>query len=112
VLLATNKNTSRSVTIQCKTTRNPKAKSWIISEKCEKFFSKNHFYVFLVLRGISEMPKFYIVPSRIVAARSRQRHREWTKHLKRDGTKRKTNSMRIFDDKKESYLGRWELLGL
>ncbi len=109
-ILATNEKTSRSVTIQCKTTRDPKAKSWIVSEKCESCFHKNHFYVFVTLQGIFELPKFYVVPSKDVAKVSLAGHKEWISHRKRDGTKRKTNSMRIFQDIEGEYLEKWQLI--
>jgi hypothetical protein len=110
-VLATNDKASRHVTIQCKTTRS-KEKYWLLNKKSEGFISENHFYVFVNLGELLERPEFHIVPSIEVARRITERNRKWNAGLKRDGTKRKDNDMRIFTDKECQYLEKWELLGL
>ncbi len=111
-VLATDEKAKRQVTLQCKTTRS-KHNSWIISDKCEKDFSDKHFYIFVSLGKPLERPRFFIVPSKDVAKFSAARHNKWISSPKRDGiTPRKTNSMRIFEDKEGRYLEKWELLGL
>src|SRR5436309_8820319 len=60
-ILATNREASRSITIQCKTNQLGH-KVWILNEKCETFASEDHFYVFVVLGGVLERPVYHIVP--------------------------------------------------
>jgi len=110
-ILATNAKASRSVTIQCKTTR-LKNKVWMLNKKCEHFVSDNHFYVLVSLRGISDLPNFHIVPSKQVAKVTKRSHRKWLVKLRRDGGERKNNSLRLFPDRDDKYLGKWNLLGL
>jgi hypothetical protein len=54
-VLATNANATRSVTLQCKTTRS-KDRSWLLNKNCQKGFSPKHFYVFVCLGKLDERP--------------------------------------------------------
>lgn len=110
-VLATNQEASRSVTIQCKTSQK-NDKSWILNEKCETFFSNDHFYVFVGLGDFSERPNYHIVPSKDVAERVRESHRLWLETPGRAGRQHVDNSMRKFSDYDNLYFERWELLGL
>jgi hypothetical protein len=110
-LLVTNASASRSVTIQCKT-RQVKAKKWLLNEKCETFYSKNHFYVFVGLGGATERPDYHIVPSTIVAKQIKREHEQWRNTPGRQGQQHKPTTMRNFYDKQDKYLERWDLLGL
>lgn len=75
-ILATNREASRSITIQCKTNQLAR-KAWILNEKSEGFVSDTHFYVFVALGGVLERPGYHIVPSRGVAEHTSMSHREW-----------------------------------
>lgn len=110
-IVATNKEATHTVTIQCKTSRH-KAKHWILGEKSEGFFSKAHFYVFVCLRGERERPCYHIVPSKTVAMTIKRSHSDWLKKPGRKGQAHKNTPMRVFTDKSDNYLERWELLGL
>src|SRR6266511_4549625 len=55
-ILVTNAAAKRSVTIQCKTSQSRIV--WILNDKCDSFFSENHFYVFVVLRGPLDRPRY------------------------------------------------------
>jgi len=48
-ILVSSSDGSRQVTIQCKTSREPR-KDWILSEKSEDVVSDSHFYVFVDLQ--------------------------------------------------------------
>ncbi|MEK7685392.1 MAG: hypothetical protein AAB466_08220 [Verrucomicrobiota bacterium] len=50
-ILATNREASRSITIQCKTNQLAR-KVWILNDKCEGFVSDTHFYVLVALGGV------------------------------------------------------------
>lgn len=110
-ILATNGEASRSVTIQCKTSQSS-GTSWMLNDKCESFKSENHFYVFVVLGGLQERPRYHVVPSAIVAKYIYEGHRDWLKKTGVRGQPHVDTPMRKFDDAANEYLERWELLGL
>jgi hypothetical protein len=110
-ILATNQDGSRSITIQCKTNQRT-ARKWLLNEKSEEFVSKDHFYVFVALGHPSDRPRFHIVPSKIVADRTRRGHRKWLETPGKKGQKHRDTSMRQFNDLADEFLERWELLGL
>ena len=110
-ILATNREASRSITIQCKTNQLGR-KVWILNEKCEDFVSDAHFYVFVALGGALERPSYHVVPSRDVAKQIRKSHSDWLRRLRRDGRKHVDNPVRNFGDRDDKYLERWDLLGL
>jgi hypothetical protein len=110
-ILATNSTASRSVTIQCKTNQTSMT-SWVLNEKAESFHSDNHFYVFVVLGDPLERPRYHIVPSKIVARYTHNHHLTWISTPGRGGRAHVDNPMRKFNDHKNEYLERWDLLGL
>jgi hypothetical protein len=110
-IVATNPTATKTVTIQCKSSR-ARSKRWILSEKSERFVAPNHFYVFIDLRGEHERPLYYIVPSTVVAQTIAKGHRDWLRGMTRTGKPRKDSSVRQFEAAKENYLERWDLLGL
>lgn len=110
-ILVTNKDASRSITIQCKTTQK-KAKSWMLNEKCETYFSDVHFYVFVNLGDLSERPSFHIVPSKVVAEHVRYYHRQWLDTPGREGQEHVDTPMRKYSDPENVYLERWESIEL
>ena len=110
-ILATNAQASRSVTIQCKTSQLSQG-HWILSDKCESFISENHFYVFVVLGGPLERPRYHIAPSAAVAKHVCDDHRGWLDTPGRRGQAHVDNPVRNFEDSSNEYLERWDLLGL
>jgi hypothetical protein len=110
-VLATNQDGSRSVTIQCKTSQRTQ-KRWVLSAKSEDFVSPTHFYVFVLLGATGEHPQYHVVPSRDVANHLKADHSKWINMLGKSGRKHVDNSVRVFADKGDKYLERWDLLGL
>ena len=110
-IIATNGDAKRSVTIQCKTNQLAR-RSWILNEKSEAFVADNHFYVFVALGAVDARPKFHIVPSAELAKRVKSSHGAWLKRPGRKGQPHAETTMRKFDDPKDEFLERWELLGL
>lgn len=106
-ILATNEKATRSVTIQCKSNQDG-GSSWILNEKAEKFFPKDHFYVFVALASQDERPRYHVVPAPVVAKYARESHQAWLSGKKL----RKNTSMRKFNDPKGKYIDRWDLLKL
>ncbi len=109
-ILATNATANRSVTIQCKTSQSRNI--WILNDKCESFYSENHFYIFVALGGPLERPRYYIVPSATVAKHVRDSHSNWLSTPGRHGQAHVDNPVRNFHDRTNEYLERWDLLGL
>jgi len=110
-ILVTNSEARRSATIQCKTSQLSRG-HWILSDKCESFTSENHFYVFVMLVGPLERPRYHVVPSATVAKHVRDDHRDWMNTPGRRGQAHVDNPVRNFDDSANEYLERWDLLGL
>lgn len=110
-VLATNGDASRSVTIQCKTNQLSRP-GWILDVKCETFASEDHFYVFVILGGPLERPRFHVVPSEIVATRVREGHRSWLATPGRQGRVHRDSRVRKFSDPSGEFRERWDLLGL
>ena len=110
-IVVTNKDATKTVTIQCKTSRKKK-RQWILGEKSEAFLAENHFYVMVDLGDESERPSYHVVPSKIVAATIKKSHSDWLKAPSASGKPRKDSQIRNFSDKTNVYLERWELLGL
>jgi len=86
--------------------------NWTLSNKADDFYSDNLFYVFVYLKGVNHRPDFYIVPSKVVAEHTKNKHQEWLNRLGKKGQKHNDSSMRKFYDKEKKYLERWDLLGL
>jgi len=110
-ILVSNQDASKSVGIQVKTNRG-KRKEWVLNQKAENYFGDGLFYIFVNLKGEDESPDFYIVPSKVVANYIKKEHQEWLRTPGRKGQPHKENPMRMFRDKEDKYLGKWELLGL
>jgi hypothetical protein len=110
-ILATNQDGSRSVTIQCKTSQKTH-KRWLLSDKSEAFVSSTHFYIFVLLARAGERPQYHVVPSCDVANHLKADHKKWINTPGQDGRKHVDNSVRVFTDKGDKYLERWDLLGL
>ena len=110
-ILATNQIASHSVTIQCKTSQVYR-KNWMLTEKSERFFARNHYYVFVGLGAADQRPTFHIVPSITVAKFIKASHQRYLGTFRKDGKKHADTSMRVFEDPNNKYLERWDLLGL
>ncbi len=99
------------MTIQCKTSQRPQ-KRWVLNEKSQDFVSSTHFYVFVLLGVAGERPQYHVVPSREVANSLKADHKKWINTRGKGGRKHVNNSVRVFADKDDEYLERWDLLGL
>lgn len=110
-IIATNQNGSRSITIQCKTGQGHRRK-WVLNDKAEEFESPKHFYVFVALGEQDERPRFHIVPSKVVAERTRKGHQKWLRTPGKKGQQHRDTPMRQFADLDDAFLEKWELLGL
>lgn len=110
-VLCSNSEATRTVGIQVKTNSGSR-RSWILNQKAEDYFADNLFYVFVNLNSNTKHPDFFIVPSKTVATYCKEGHAKWLKTPGKKGRVHIDTPMRKFDDLKEEYLGRWDLLKL
>jgi hypothetical protein len=110
-IICSNSEATKTVSIQVKASSSL-SRSWILNEKAEDYFSDNFFYIFINLNKANTYPEFFIVPSKVVAEYCKKGHSNWLGVISKNGQKHKDTLMRKFDDKKEEYLSRWDLLGL
>ncbi len=66
--------------------------SWTLGKKNENIKDPNMLYCFVKLRGIDELPLFFIVQSKVVAEYVKWQHEHWLS----SGENRKDTSMRKF----------------
>lgn len=109
-ILVSNQETTKTRGIQVKTGRGTR-RAWVLSHKAENYFAPNLYYVFVNLNN-GKPADFYIVPSKVVAKFIKKEHSDWLKALGKRGQKHHDNPMRIFKDKDQKYLNRWDLLKL
>jgi hypothetical protein len=111
-ILVSNRDATKSVGIQVKSTKYSDSRQWMLNEKSEKYYADNLYYVFVNLKEGDERPDFFVVPSKIVAKYTTKNHKKWIDTPGRNGLKHKDNTMRKFADKDGIYLENWEILGL
>lgn len=108
-ILAIGRRTNNQYAIQVKTTRGKK-KEWTLSEKNETLIADNIIYVFVTLNE-QDYPEYHIVPSKIVAEKIKEDHKEWSEKLGRNGVPHNSKfSMRKFRDLNDEYRNNWGLL--
>ena len=95
--------------IQVKTNQSGKP-SWILNGKAESNQKENFFYIFVSLKGESERPDYFIVPSKTVAETVKNGHASWLAKPGKKGQAHNDSSMRKFEDHKGEYLENWKLL--
>ncbi|MCR4293313.1 MAG: hypothetical protein NUV76_10605 [Candidatus Kuenenia sp.] len=108
-IIASNPDGTKSVSIQVKTNSKGEDK-WVLNQKSEIFYSENHYYILVALKAIGERPKYYIVPSKIIAEYITTTHNEWLMGKKSDGSPRKDSAIRNFRDPEGKYLEAWNLI--
>ena len=109
-ILVSNADATKSVGIQVKTNQG-RDKKWILNAKAEKDAAANLFYVFVRLNHLAA-PEYHVVPRAVVAKYVSEDHKQWLSSLGRKGQARKDSAIRNFIDKDDTYLNRWDLLGL
>lgn len=102
-ILVSNPELNRLFKIEVKTTvgeprhggifADERCHTWPMSAKHEPRVSEDLFYVFVVLRGCTELPRFFVVPSGYVAAYVREQHAYWLRTRQTPG---KPTTMRLF----------------
>ena len=114
-ILVSNKDGSKSLAIQVKTSNSLKFNRWMMTKKVEDNFNDNLFYV-LVNMNEGNMPSYYVIPSKLVAQKIKKEHKCWLETPGVDGKKRNDTTMRVFtfvdDEEKQKYYNAWDLLGI
>lgn len=111
-ILVSNRDATKSVGIQVKSTRYSKTRKWLVNKKSEDYYADNLFYVFVNLKEGNQRPDFFVVPSKVVAKYVTRGHKDWMEKPNRLGGKHKDSPMRNFFDREGNYLERWDLLNL
>ena len=119
-ILASNKDGSKSVAIQVKTCDNKKENRWKMSASSEKVFSDNLYFVLININMEGEnkerLPRYFIVPSKIVADKIASDYKKWLNTPGKKGQKRNPTTMRVFTFEDtlcaDDYYNAWHLLGL
>jgi hypothetical protein len=93
---------------------------WIMGEKAEKVSDPHLFYCFVMYLEKKKEFRFFVVPSKVVAAYLRDEHRHWLKVKKKKGKKTGIRMIRLgFKDEKYpvatpllgKYENQWQLVG-
>lgn len=108
-ILAIHRESGKQIAIQVKTTWY-RQKRWALSKKAETLARDNTFYIFVSLNELGT-PEYHIVPSSIVAETVSREHKEWLDTEGKNGQKHNDTTIRLFRDKEDIYLDRWDLLG-
>lgn len=95
--------------IQVKTNQSGKP-VWILNQKSENHYKENFFYIFVALKGESERPDYFIVPSKKVSEHVKQGHASWLAAPGKKGQAHNDSTMRKFSDLDGKYLEKWDLL--
>ncbi len=109
-ILASNKDATKSVGIQVKTSQRATA-DWVMTKKAEQDLAANLFYVFVSLPP-GAPASFHIVPRKAVGQYVRETHRQWLETPGKRGQAHRDSDVRVFSDRADAYKDRWDLLGL
>jgi len=110
-ILVSNHSGEKAFAIQVKTTQNKR--KWILTEKVEKDFVPNKFYVFVnIPKEFEKLPEYYIVASEDLAQHIYEGHRNWLTTPGKNGHVRKDSKVRQFDPKyfPSEKIKSWEIL--
>jgi hypothetical protein len=116
-ILATNRDATKSVAIQVKTSQRGGAE-WILNEKVETSVGddslpENLFFVFVRLPPNGDPPSYHVIARREVSHLAKEGHERWLATPGRGGKLHaKNNPIRKFKDAEGHYRDRWDLLGL
>lgn len=80
-----------------------------MNKKNETLIGDNIIYFFVSLNEM-DIPEYHIVPSNIVAKTITEDHSNWLNTVGKSGRKHNDNNIRIFTDKDDTYLNRWDYL--
>jgi hypothetical protein len=83
---------------------------WAMSEKQENVRDPSLFYCFVALKGVGELPRFFVAPSAYVAAYVREQHQFWLRTQKSPGAPTSIRRFRIEESDPLHFEGNFGLL--
>lgn len=110
-ILVTNESATKTIGIQVKTNQNDR-RTWVLNSKAEEFYADDLFYVFVNLVAIGQLPEYYIVPSKVVADKVKNGHKEWLDTPGKKGQAHNDTTMRMFEDNEQIHRDKWDTLKL
>lgn len=110
-ILINSEDAKSVVAIQVKTGLDGK-NSWRMNRKDENYHSEFLYYVFVAIDHLGAEPRFYIVPSKIVADRIYESHRLFLNTPGKNGKEHKDSDIRLFVIKDEEYKDKWRQLNI
>ena len=85
--------------------------TWTMSQKHETIKDDRLYYCFVNMGNSDELPKFFIVPSKKVAAYVRNQHNRWLKSRKSKVQDTTMRRFRIAVDDPDGYFMNWKVFG-
>jgi len=113
-VLATTPDGSRTINIQVKTRSPGNRQGWILNKGIEALVTGKNFYIaFVDLRGVDEIPDYYLIPKNLFAKWISERHKTWLSKPGRGGRAHVDNPIRAFDKPQfgtfEKYHNNWDI---
>ncbi len=105
-ILVINRDNHNQYAVQVKTT-SYKQKRWTLSKKNEELVKDNIIYVLVALNELDQ-PEYHIVPSSVIADTIKNSHQTWLDTPGKNGQEHNDNNIRIFEDKEDIYLNKWD----
>lgn len=81
----------------------------MLNKKAEELEEDNFIYVFVNLKGLDQLPDYYIVPSPTVAKYVKKEHKEWLNTPGKKGLAHRENEMRMFRNGNGEFKNNWEI---
>ena len=118
-ILVTNQDLNTLFKVEVKTTnkkpRNArlfgreKFYTWPMGKKHETYYEDKLIYCFVYLRNNNQIPKFFIIPSKVVADYVRWEHEYWLSTREKPGKPTTIRNFRIEVSDPNAYEGNWSL---
>jgi hypothetical protein len=120
-ILVTNQELRRLYKVEVKTTELPpraetlfgpgKFYMWAMSKKHEMVKDPALFYCFVALQGATVLPRFFVVPSSVVARYVKWQHQKWLDSRKHTVAETTMRRFRIPVQDPDGYENNWKVFG-
>jgi hypothetical protein len=122
-IIVTNQDINQLFKVEVKTTINPPRREklfhknnqsyhWPMSEKHETLKDNKLIYCFVYIENVTELPKFFLVPSKEVARYVKWEHNHWLKSRKNEVQSTTMRNFRIEVNDPKGYCNNWEIFKL
>jgi len=82
---------------------------WVLSTKDEEQHDKTRFFCFVALGDEKTLPKFFIVPSKVVARYTKWQHKKWLKSRKKAVEETTITKFRLPMNDPKGYGDNWKV---